>query len=69
MGVLERTLGREAAYLPEGGGGGVHPAFESCSQAGEQEQGRSFSGIFLASQKERANKRLKQKPSGGRTRW
>ena len=68
MGVLERTLGREAAYLPEGGGG-VHPAFESCSQAGEQEQGRSFSGIFSAYQKERANKRLKQKPSGCHTRW
>ena len=67
MGVLERTLGREAAYLPEGGGG--VPAFEICSQAGEQEQGRSVSGIFPAYQKERANKRLKQKPSGGRTRW
>lgn len=41
MGDLEKTLGRESAYLL-GGARGVHPALESCSEMGEQEQGRSF---------------------------
>ena len=69
MGVLERTLGREAAYLPEGGGEEFIQRLKAAVRRVNKNKADRFSGIFPAYQKERANKRLKQKPSGCHTRW
>ena len=66
---LERTLGREAAYLPEGGGEEFIQRLKAAVRRVNKNKADRFLVFIPAYQKERANKPLKQKPSGGRTRW